>query len=131
MTANLIKSVPVLLVASALAACASTPELMPSDAVQQAGATLQRAQEHHVDDYDAPELRLARSKYAAAQKALLSKEPEDARPLAQEVKITVKLATIRAAGARAKANEKALQRQIDSMEHLANPTDDNATGGAQ
>lgn len=130
MTANVMKSLPVLLIGSALAACASAPKLTPSDAVQQAGMTLESAREHHVDDYDAPELRIARTKYAAAQKALLSDKPEQARPLAQEVEISVKLATIRAAGARAKANEKALQRQIDSMEHLANPSDD-TTGDAQ
>lgn len=108
-----------LLLSGMLTACASTPKIKPSVVVQQAGTVLQKAIEHHVDNYAAPELKLARAKYAAAQDALRGSKPELATALAQESIASTHLASIQAAGARVTANKLSVQRQIDNMEQLA------------
>lgn len=124
---------PVLLLSGFLAACASTPRITPGDAVQQAAQALQTAAEQHVDDYAAPELKIARNKYAAAHKALQKQQSQRAIELAKEAIACTQLASTQAEGARATANRMIVQRQIDKIEkltHGAAPSSD-TTGADQ
>jgi len=120
-----------LLLCAAVSGCANTPPTPPEDVVRQTGDMLQRASELHFDDYAAPAMRLARSKYQAAQTQLLGKTPKQATTLAEEAQACVQLASVQASAARATANTLALRRQIDRLRALANPDAGSANTDSQ
>ena len=97
----------------ALAACASRGK-SPSDALKEAEAAVARADEAHVGDYDALDLRAARAKLIAARNAAAQPDRYDAeatRWLAQEASADAEMAVAKARALRAKAVLQEAQRQ--------------------
>jgi Skp family chaperone for outer membrane proteins len=103
-----------LALACLLGACASSSSRAKTADAALDGAELavERAQEAHVGDYDALDLRHAREKLMAARQA--AKQPDSARQarwLAEEAAADAELAAARARAARAKAVSAELQRR--------------------
>lgn len=100
-----------------LSGCIHTPAATPKQLVDYAAAQVQQARHHYVEDYDPENLKLARAKISAGYRAVSDDKPDQAKAFAEEAELTVQLAELRAKAARAGANRKHTQRQIDALQN--------------
>lgn len=97
-----------------LASCASTPQ-PPTQALQAAELAITNAEQARVADYASSELNEARENLAEANSAVLVKEMELARRLAEQSRVNAELAFARAEMIKAKAVNDDMQKSIDTL----------------
>jgi hypothetical protein len=99
---------------AALTGCASTPE-PPTEALRAAEQAIDQADELEAVEYAALELKTAREKLNAAEKAVLKEEMTLGERLALEARASAELAQARAKAGRAKTDAGEMKQILDTL----------------